>query len=93
MTEAEKKGIKESKELMAALVVLAKAGYAIAKDKKVGLDDLGHLATLGKEFDTLLEGFKGLDELGSEIKDLDEVEAVELLTELFKGIKKVKGEA
>ena len=86
----EQKGIKESSELIRALVVLAKAGYGIAKDKKVAIDDLQHLASLGKDFDVLMSGFKGLDQIDDEVKDLDEVEATTLLAELFKGIKEVK---
>lgn len=84
------KGIKESKELMEALIVLAKAGYGIAKDKKIGVDDLVHVIDLAKELDDIVEGFKDLDEMGAEIKDLDEAEAVELIGMVFKGIKEIK---
>lgn len=84
------KGIKESKELMESLIILAKAGYGIAKDKKVSIDDLQHVIELAKDLDKLIEGFKDLDEMGAEIKDLDEVEAMELISMIFSGIKEIK---
>lgn len=87
---SEKKGIKESKELIASLVILARTGYGIAKDKKVSIDDLQHIVELAKDLDELIAGFKDLDEVGKEIGDLDEAEAVELIGMLFNGIKEIK---
>jgi hypothetical protein len=86
----EKKGIKESSEMIDGLGVLVKAGFKIAKDGKVDLSDLSHLVDVAKEFDTLMEGFKGLDEIDDEVKDLDEAEAIALVAKLFKVIKEAK---
>lgn len=85
----DKKGIKESKELIEALALLAKAGKEIAADGKVSVSDLEHLVALGKDFNILLEGFKDLKELDDELKDIDEAEAIELLSLLFKKVKDI----
>jgi len=86
----EPKGIKEAKELVAAMAVLAKAGFAVAKDGKVDMSDLSHLIALGKDFNVVMEGFKDLDQLMGEVKDLDQAEALELVTLLFAGFNEAK---
>jgi len=73
--------IKESKEAVAALVGLGKIVADLAKD---GLD-LSDALALGSKFiadekfrHLLLEGIKGLDKVGAELKDLSLDELVEL---------------
>lgn len=85
-----KRGIKETKELVDGLKVLSKAGYAIAKDGKVSLDDLEHLVELGKEFETIMDAFKDLGDIDDEMKDLDEAEAIEIVAHLYKAVKEIK---
>lgn len=82
--------IKESKELLDGLKLLAKAGKKIAADGKVGLDDLSHLIDLSKDLDKLVASFKGLDKLDDELKDLDEAEIMELVSKMFSIFKEIK---
>ena len=84
--------IKEIKELMAVIKVLAVSGAKIGKDGKVGPSDLLVILELLKEVDTFKAGFTGLKDLPSEVKDIDELEAGELLMSLFDIIKSVKAE-
>ena len=83
-------GIKESKELIESIKLLAQFGYKVAEDKKIDLNDLQHAKDLFDNHKKILEGFKDLDKLDDEIKDLDLVEAQELLMDLFKAVKEVK---
>ena len=89
MTE-EKKGIKEIGELIEGLGLLAKAGFKISKDGKVDISDLAHLVEVVKEFDTLMDAFEDLSEIGAEIKDLDESEVIIIIGKLFKVIKEAR---
>ena len=77
-------GIKETKELIEALGKLGVAGKKIAKDKKIGVDDIAHIVSLASEADDLLAGFKGLDVMLEELKDLDEAEVLAIIGELYK---------
>jgi len=74
--------VKESKEALIALVVLGKAVAAAAKD---GLD-LSDALALGTKFVSddkcrwaIVEGVKGLEKIGPELKDLASSEALDLL--------------
>lgn len=73
------KGIKEFKELFKALEDLAICGVKVAKDKKVGIDDLGALLELTPKLSEIVEGFKGFEELKLEAKDLDQAEILEII--------------
>ena len=76
----EEKGIKEIKELFKALELIASVSGAIAKDGKVGVDDLQHLVGFGLSFQALIDGFSGLDEALAEAKDLDKAEVLEMIS-------------
>jgi len=83
--------IKESKEALVALVVLGKAVADLAKD---GLDLSDGLA-LGSKFiadekfrGALIEGIKGIDKVGAELKDIAASEALELLGAIYEELKK-----
>jgi hypothetical protein len=83
--------IKESKEALVALVVLGKAVAELAKD---GLDLSDGLA-LGSKFiadekfrAAVVEGIKGIDKVGPELKDLAASEALELLGAIYEELKK-----
>lgn len=80
--------IKESLELLAAVELGAVAGIEIAKDG-FGMDDLPKALALVKHSEVLIEGFKGLGEIGDEIKDLDQAELLELGVASFNVIKKI----
>jgi hypothetical protein len=83
--------IKESKEALVALVVLGKAVADLAKD---GLDLSDGLA-LGSKFiadekfrAAIVEGIKGIDKVGPELKDIAASEALELLGAIYEELKK-----
>jgi hypothetical protein len=80
--------IKESKELLAGIELLAISGIEIAKD---GLDvsDIAKALELIKKIDVILEAVKGIDGLDEEIKDLDQAELIELGTIGFSLVKKI----
>ena len=73
------KGIKEIKEMFKALELIAGVSGAIAKDGKVGVDDLQHLVGFGLSFQALIDGFAGIDEAVNEAKDLDKAEVLEII--------------
>lgn len=76
--------IKETKELIQALGKLGVVGKKIAADKKIGVDDIAHLVDLASQAGQILEGFKGLDIMMEELKDLDQTEVIEIVGELYK---------
>lgn len=75
--------IKETKELIQTLGKLAVVGKKIVADKKVGVDDITHIVSLATEANVILEGFKGLDIMMEELKDLDQTEVLEIIRELY----------
>ena len=83
----EKKSLKELKELFAALAVLSGVAGAVMKDGKLGVDDLTHLVGFGVQFQTMIDGFSGLDEAMKEAKDLDQVEVIDLLGSAYDVVK------
>lgn len=83
--------VKESKEALVALVILGKAVASVAKD---GLD-LSDVVALGTKFVSdekfrvaVVEGIKGLEKIGPELKDLAASEALELLGAIYDELKK-----
>lgn len=76
--------IKETKELIQALGKLGVAGKKIASDKKIGIDDITHIVNLASQANDILEGFKGLNVMLEELKDLDQAEVIEIVGELYK---------
>jgi len=88
----EAKGIKETLELLVAIEALAVAGAKIAKDKKVGVDDLPTAVELLKKLDVVLSGIKDIDQLDEEVKDLDEAELIAIVSKILIIAKSVKAE-
>lgn len=80
--------VKEIKELLAGLAVVAVAGKKIAADGKVGVDDLAPLIEAAKQFNTVLEGVKDLGEVDFKKLTIDEVQLV--LAEFALAVAKVK---
>ena len=78
---SEKRDLKEWSELMKAMKVLAKAGGSLSDG--VGVDDIDAAIELAKEFQTLKEGFKGLEELKKEMQDLEKIEVIQMITDLY----------
>ena len=86
----EKKGIKELKEFLNAMEVLARTAGMVMKDGKIDLADLALLVPLFTQMGALMEGFKGLDKALGEMKDLEESEVVELVKEGFEAFRAFK---
>ena len=81
--------IKESKELLEGIEVLAVAGVSIAKDG-INISDLAHLVSLAKNFDKLKAAYEGIDLVDDELKELDEKELMELGLLTLNMIKNIK---
>lgn len=76
-------GIKETKELLETLGKLGVIGKKIGADKKIGVDDIQHLVSLATQAGDLVEGFKGLDIMLEELKDLDQAEVLEIIGTIY----------
>lgn len=79
----EKKGIKETTEILEGLKVLATFAGNVAKDGKVGPADLVYLVDLGSHFPALADAGKDADDALEEIKDLDEAEVLSIVTQVY----------
>ena len=84
-----KKGLKEFKELIDGLELLAVQAKKIA-DGGIGAEDIIHMVKLAQEFEVLREAFKGFGELKEEMKDLDQSEVIEIVGELYGLVKAVE---
>ena len=76
-------GIKETKELLNSMGLIAVAVKKIAKDG-IGAEDLAEIIMLAKDLDALLDGFKDLDVMMDELKNLDQAEVLQIIGELYK---------
>jgi hypothetical protein len=81
--------IKETKELIEGVKLLAVAGAKIAKDG-INVADLQHLVELAKNFEVIQKAFENVKEVEAEIKDLEESELIELVGVLYSLVKEVK---
>jgi hypothetical protein len=79
-------------EILNAVEVLAIAGAKIAKDKKVGMEDLPAAIELAKKFDVVLEAIKDIDQIDEEVKDLDEAELIAIVSKILLISKSIKAE-
>lgn len=85
----EKLGIKELKEAVRALRVLAVGGASILEEG-LEAEDLQDAVAVVKRYDKIVEGFKGLGQVVPEAKDLDMLEITELLAEVKMAVDDVK---
>jgi len=76
-------GIKETKEAVEALKVVAKFTGKVLADNKVSTGDLTHLVSLALEFDKIAEGAKDIDMALAELKNLDQAELIELVSGFY----------
>lgn len=76
----EPKSIKELKELLEGLKLLAVTAKKISADGKINVDDLSSIVELGMQMGTLAAAVEGIDQVPAELKDLDEAEVIELIT-------------
>ena len=85
----EKNDIAEIKELLMAVKILGVTGKKVAKDG-ISVQDIPAIVEMFKKFDVLLEGFNDLPEAIKEVKDLDQMEVMQIITELFAIFKAIK---
>ena len=86
----EKIELKETLELVKSIEILGKATKKILADGKVNFSDAPVALELIKEIEPIIEGFKGLNQLDDEVKDLDEQELVQLGLAVFNTYKSIK---
>jgi hypothetical protein len=84
-----KRGIKETKEVLEALNVLAEFFARMFADGQVNSSDFIHVVGLMKNLDTFGSAIGGFREVDDELKDLDEAELIELGLAAYGLVKKV----
>jgi hypothetical protein len=62
---------------------LTLVGEKVMRDGKIDFSDAVHIQELYSSMKKVVEAVKAYNELGEEIKDIDSVEAVQLITKLF----------
>ncbi len=77
-----KVGIDGLVAVLGSLSAIAVCASDVAKDGKVGIDDLSALVTLGKKYDVFVGAAKNFSQIPAEVKDLDKEELVLVLTKL-----------
>jgi hypothetical protein len=75
--------IKQTKELIKGLELLGVVGKKIAKDNKIGVDDIVHLIHLGQNMDVLVAAFSGLQDIKAELSNLSQDEVLEIIGALY----------
>ncbi|MCK4499726.1 hypothetical protein KAU11_04470 [Candidatus Babeliales bacterium] len=83
-------GIKELKEAIEGLEIIAVGVARVMSNGKIGTEDLSILFDLLKDVEKIKAAFSGLGEIPEEAKDLDEAELIELSVSAFNIIRKVR---
>lgn len=86
----ETKTIKETKELLAAVELVAIAVKKIMKDGKIDLADASVLVDLGLKLETFIAAVEGMTEIQAEVQEIDLTEAKDLVNALYTIAKKVQ---
>jgi hypothetical protein len=81
-------GLKESLELVKALELVGVKGLQIAKGG-LNAEDIPLAIDLLKEVNVIIEGVKGVSDIGAEMKDLSQEELIQLGLALFGVYKKI----
>ena len=90
------KSVKETKELMEGLQLIAITGVKIADSGFSIKEDFPHIIELAQKSNVLIEAVKGMSDISEEIKDLNQEELAELgllVFNMYKNIKAAKEEA
>lgn len=82
----EKLGIKELKEGLEGLGILAEFAGKVLKDGKADVADLKHVIDLGLEFPKLEAAAKDIAKAKDELQDLDKAELIELISLVYSGV-------
>lgn len=92
MDDGKKKSIKESKEAVLALKLLALKAIEIKKGG-VTKEDIPAVLELVKDINVLVEGVKGAADIDDELKDIDQAELLELGTLVYSSVKEIAAAA
>lgn len=85
--------LKEIRELMTGLKVIAVFITRVLNDGKIGIDDTIHLMQLMSNQGSLIAAIQGISEVPAEVKSIELEQAGQLVIELIKAIAEVKAEA
>lgn len=83
-------GVKELKELLEGVGLLAGAYKEIMSDGKVDISDLATAVKLATESEKLVAAFSDLSKVGDELKDMDRDEAKVLVDAVYDVLAKFK---
>lgn len=90
MTEVnEKVGIEQTLEIFEGLKVLGVGVGSALADGKINVADLPILIGLLNDFSILYKSIEGFNEVGAEIKDLDQAELITLGTKGYELVKAI----
>jgi len=82
-------GIKDTREMLKALDVLAEFVGKVLADGQINGADLISAVDLFQKFSVFSDAFMGVKNIDDEIKDLDQAELIVLGTEAYKLVKKI----
>ena len=85
----EEMGTSELEEIIAGLELLLVNGAKASKDG-IGFDDFQYAVDIIKNYKVLVDAVEGIDDALLEIKNLDQMETIALVTRLFSLFKTVK---
>jgi hypothetical protein len=77
-------------EFLDGIKLLAVSGVKVFADGKVNPTDLAIIVDLAKQYDILAAAVKGLDKVPAEIKDIDNAEAIILVSKVFEIVTAIK---
>lgn len=83
-------GIQETKEALESLKLLGVAAKKIGADGKINFSDLPVFVDLAQQSSVIAAGFQGVKLVPVELKDLDLVEAQEVLNKMYEVINAIK---
>lgn len=89
------KTVKETKELMEGVQLIAITAVKIADNGFDIKEDFKHVIDLAKNANVLVEAVKGMGDIDEEVKDLDQQELAELgllVFNMYKNVKAAKAE-
>lgn len=81
--------IKASKELIAAIKLLAVEAKKISKDG-INLADIPEALVLLSHLDVVLKAAKDFHDVGAELKDIDQAELIELGSDIYSAFKEIQ---
>ena len=82
-------GIKETKEIISGVKLLGVDVASALADGKIDFSDVQYAVDLAKNAQVLVDAVNGANQVGSEIKDLDQAELLELGTAAFDMVKSI----